>query len=253
MTDARPDITDDAVLGGRLRLLQPLKGHRVGHDALLLAASVPADARRAVDLGAGVGSAGLALAVRLAGVEVALVEIDPATAALARENAGRQVPDIGARIEVVTADVAALARPSGPPAPAAGRADVVLMNPPFNDPARHRTSPHERRAHAHMAADVALDTWVRAADRLLEPAGRLCLIHRPEALEAVLGALKGRFGAVAIRPVHPAPDAPAIRILVTALKGRRTPASLLPGLVLADASGHPSAAAERVLRAGEGI
>lgn len=253
-TDVPPaDITDDAVLGGRLRLLQPAKGHRVGHDALLLAASVPAEARRAVDLGAGVGSAGLALAVRVPEARIMLVEIDPAMAALARENAARQEPDLGGRVEMVEADVAMLARPGGPATPAAGGADVVLMNPPFNDPARHRTSPHERRAHAHMAADAALELWVRAADRLLEPAGRLCLIHRPEALEAVLAALKGRFGAAAIRPVHPGPELPAIRILVSALKGRRTPPSVLPGLVLANEAGRPSAAAERVLRGGEGI
>ncbi|MDF2994802.1 MAG: Methyltransferase type 11 [Xanthobacteraceae bacterium] len=253
LSDLSSDITDDAVLGGRLRLLQPATGHRVGHDALLLAASVPEDARRAVDLGAGVGSAGLALAVRLTEIEVTLVEIDPAMATLARENAGRQEPDLRARVVVVAADVASLARPSGPAAPAAAGADVVLMNPPFNDPARHRVSPHERRAHAHMAADATLDMWVRAAERLLEPGGRLCLIHRPEALEAVLGTLKGRFGAAAIRPVHPGPAAPAIRILVIALKGRRTPPSLLPGLVLADEAGRPSEAAERVLRGGAGI
>ena len=33
------ETTDDAVLGGRLRLLQPKRGHRVGHDAILLAAA----------------------------------------------------------------------------------------------------------------------------------------------------------------------------------------------------------------------
>ena len=40
---APPDaITDDAVLGGRLELLQQKRGHRVGHDAILLAAACPA-------------------------------------------------------------------------------------------------------------------------------------------------------------------------------------------------------------------
>lgn len=247
------DITDDAVLDGRLRLLQPAKGHRVGHDALLLAASVPEGARHAVDLGAGVGSAGLAFAVRVPEARVVLVEIDPAMAALAWENARRQVPDIGARIDVVTADVATLGRAAGPSLPARGGADVVLMNPPFNDPARHRISPRAGRALAHMGAQAVLEDWTRAADRLLQAGGTLCLIHRPEALDMVMGALAGRFGAVAIRPVHPAPEAPAIRILVTALKGRRTPPSLLPGLVLADAAGRPTPAAERVLREARGI
>lgn len=249
-----PDaLTDDAFLGGALRLLQPAKGHRAGHDALLLAASVVAGARHAVDLGAGVGAAGLALAVRLGEVAVDLVEIDPATAALARRNAARQMPDLSARVRVFEADVTRLGRPSGPPLPAARSADVVLVNPPFNDPARHRVSPTERRALAHMGADIGFEDWVRAAERLLMPDGALHLIHRPEALEPLLAALHGRFGAVTIRPVHSRPDAPAIRLLVGALKSRRTLPAFLPPLLLADADGRPSARAEAILRQGVGL
>ncbi|CAA0111154.1 tRNA1(Val) (adenine(37)-N6)-methyltransferase [Starkeya nomas] len=253
--DIPPDeaLTDDAFLGGRLRLLQPPRGHRAGHDAMLLAASAPADARRAVDLGAGVGAAGLAFAVRADKAEVTLVEIDPPTAALAARNAARQQPDIAARVKVVVADIARLGRPSGPERPAAGSAGLVLMNPPFNDPARHRASPHAGRALAHSVADADAETWLRAAERLLEAGGRLALIHRPEAIEALLAAMKGRFGAVTIRPVHPLPDAPANRVLIGAVKGRRTPPALLPGLVLSDGAGRPSAVAERLLRRGEAI
>lgn len=247
------DVTDDAFLGGRLRLLQPARGHRAGHDALLLAASVPDDARRAVDLGAGVGTAGLALAVRLPEVAVTLVEIDPATAALAARNAARQLPNLSMRLDVAIADVATLGRPGGPARPGPRAADAVLMNPPFNDPARHRVSPRGARALAHAVPDADVASWITAAERLLEPGGRLALIHRPEAIEALLAALKGRFGAVTIRPVHPRADAPAIRLLVGAVKGRRTPPALLPPLVLADAEGRPSPAAVRILREGASV
>ena len=55
--------TLDAVLGGRLSLRQPRRGHRFGHDAILLAAATDArSGQHAVELGAGVGAAGLALA-----------------------------------------------------------------------------------------------------------------------------------------------------------------------------------------------
>src|SRR5262245_64627827 len=81
------DLTEDAVLGGKLRLKQPTGGHRFGHDAILLAAACPARAgERVVDLGAGVGAAGLALALRVDGTKLVLVEIDAALAALAAEN-----------------------------------------------------------------------------------------------------------------------------------------------------------------------
>src|ERR1700690_3734123 len=87
MTDPG-EFTEDAFLGGQLRLRQPKSGHRAGHDAMLLAAATPArPGDRVVDLGAGVGAAGLALARRVAGLKLVLVELDSALADLARGNA----------------------------------------------------------------------------------------------------------------------------------------------------------------------
>ena len=58
---AEAETSEDAVLGGRLVLRQPLRGHRFGHDAILLAAATAAQAgEQAIELGAGVGAAGLA-------------------------------------------------------------------------------------------------------------------------------------------------------------------------------------------------
>ena len=137
------DTTEDAALGGRLVLRQPKRGHRFGHDAILLAAAV--DARPgeiAVDLGAGVGTAGLALAQRVPGLEVRLVEIDATLADLARENAARN--RLSDRVLVVTLDVAA-DRNAFERHGMAG-VDHVLMNPPFNDPARQMSRPMRRGA-----------------------------------------------------------------------------------------------------------
>ena len=41
MTDSG-EFTEDAFLGGQLRLRQRKSGHRAGHDAMLLAAATPA-------------------------------------------------------------------------------------------------------------------------------------------------------------------------------------------------------------------
>src|SRR3978361_2100569 len=88
MTELTHELTEDAFLGGRLRLRQPKSGHRAGHDAMLLAAATPARAGdRVVDFGAGVRAAGLALARRVAGLDLVLVEIDAGLADLARGNA----------------------------------------------------------------------------------------------------------------------------------------------------------------------
>src|SRR5689334_22694661 len=89
MTEPAGDVTDDLFLGGRLRLRQPKRGHRAGHDAMLLAAATAArTGDRVADFGAGVGAAGLAVAIRVPGIDLVLVEIDETLAALARTNAG---------------------------------------------------------------------------------------------------------------------------------------------------------------------
>ena len=126
----------------------------------------------------------------------------------------------------------------------------VLMNPPFNDPVRQQTSPDRRRRLAHAAPPAALNAWIRTAARLLRPRGTLTLIFRADGLLELGRALDSVFGALAVMPVYPKPDEPAIRILVRATKGSRAPLALLPGLVLNDAGGHPTPQAEAVLRAG---
>jgi tRNA1(Val) A37 N6-methylase TrmN6 len=243
------DLSEDAVLGGRLRLRQFKHGHRVGHDAILLAAACPGHAgERAADLGAGVGAAGLALAARVAGINVTLVEVDARLAALARQNAVRN--ELAARVSVANLDVMAPARAHAAAGLDPGSLARVLMNPPFNDPVRQRASPDSGRQLAHTGPHQTLGDWVRAAGRLLRPRGTLTLIWRADALDDVLQALALLFGAATVLPIHPKPGKAAVRVLVRATKGSRAPLALLPGFVLNDAAGRVSAAAELVLRQG---
>jgi len=248
MADAILETSDDAVLGGRLMLRQPLKGHRVGHDAILLAAATEANAgEHAIDLGAGVGAAGLALAQRVPGLDVTLVEIDPALSALAAGNAQRN--GLAGRVRVLMLDVSipgAFAAAGLEPA----SADRVLMNPPFN-PARQNVSPDARRRLAHAGGPETLRHWLETAVLLLKPGGVLTLIWRADELDAVLEALRADFGGFAVLPVYPRPGAPAIRVLVRASKGGRAPLVEAAGLTLNDLRGQPSAAAEAVLRDGQ--
>jgi tRNA1(Val) A37 N6-methylase TrmN6 len=239
--------SEDAALGGKLVLRQPRRGHRFGHDAILLAAAVAAEpGETAVDLGAGVGAVGLALARRVEGVAVTLVEIDPALAELGRENAARN--GLAARVRTVCLDVIAPAAAFAAAGLEPGSADHVVMNPPFN--AADNPSPDRGRRLARTTSDETLRHWLGTAARLLRPSGMITLIWRADGLGDVLAALATGFGAISILPVHPKPDTPAIRLLVTAVKDRSGPPTLLPGFVLADAGGRPSARAEAVLRDG---
>jgi len=243
------ETSEDAVLGGYLRLRQPLAGHRVGHDAILLAAATSGRAgEHAVDLGAGVGAAGLALAARVAGLKVTLVEIDAALCALAADNA--RLNKLDDRVNVVACDAE-----DGEALVAAGLssgcADRVLMNPPFHDASRQNPSPDPRRRLAYAAAPGLLRRWVASAARLLKPQGLLTLIWRADALAEVESALAVEFGSIAVLPVHPRVDAPAIRVLVRAMKSGLGAPLTCPVLILNDQNGRPTAAAEAVLRGGK--
>ena len=244
------EASEDAVLGGRLVLRQPLRGHRVGHDAILLAAATSAKSGdHAIDLGSGVGGAGLALARRIEGLNVTLVEIDPVLTALAAGNAQRN--DLSDRVRAVRLDVESSAADFAAAGLAPASAACVLMNPPFN--VAQQPSPDQARRLAHAASAATLERWLRAAARLLRPDGVVTLIWRADGLADVLAALDQDFGAITVLPIHPKPGAPAIRVLVRATKGSRAPLVLLPGFPLADADGKPTAAAEAALRKGEAL
>jgi tRNA1(Val) A37 N6-methylase TrmN6 len=243
MTDPR-DFTEDAFLGGRLRLRQPRSGHRAGHDAVLLAAATPArSGNRVVDLGAGVGAAGLAVAQRVAGIELVLVEIDEGLAGLARGNAVANA--IAA--DVIMLDVTSAAGVFAAAGLAPDSVDVVLMNPPFNDPERHRASPDKVREIAHVATAATLESWVHAARRILKSGGALSLIWRADRLVEALSALGRGFGSLELLPVHPEAKVPAIRVLIRAIKGGKAPLQMHAALVLNDESALPNKQVQDVL------
>jgi len=247
-TDKALDVTEDAFLGGGLHLRQLKSGHRAGHDAMLLAAATPAQpGNRVADLGAGVGAAGLAVARRASGIDLVLVEIDVTLAGLAGSNAA---------LNALAADVIVLDVNSSADAFAAAglspdSVDVVLMNPPFNDVARHRISPDKARGTAHVATATTLANWIHAARRILKSKGVLTLIWRADGIAEVLAALDHGFGSLEILAVHGDVKAPANRILIRATKGGRAPTQIHPALMLNDESGVPNKKVQEIL-AGKG-
>jgi tRNA1(Val) A37 N6-methylase TrmN6 len=249
MTEPCHEFTEDAFLGGKLHLRQPKSGHRAGHDAMLLAAAtLVRSGDRVVEFGAGVGAAGLAVAKRVAGIKLVLVEVDEGLAELARGNAVSNA---------IAADLIVLDVTSGPGAfEAAGlsvdSADVVLMNPPFNDSARHRASPDKARASAHVATPATLESWIHASRRILKSGGVLAMIWRADGIAEVLAALDRGFGSLAIVPVHADATSPAIRLLVRAIKGGKAPTRVEPALILNDEFARPNQKAQDIL-AGKGI
>jgi tRNA1Val (adenine37-N6)-methyltransferase len=242
---APDEVSDDKFLCGRLRLLQPRQGYRAATDPVLLAAACAAQPGQSVlDLGCGVGAASLCLGLRVPGLHLAGLELQPAYADLARQNAARN----GIALTVVEGDITAM--------PAAMRHgfDHVIANPPYYPPGG-TPSPVTSRATA-MQVDTPLSAWVEAASRRLHPGGWLTMITGADALPQILAALSPKLGSATVLPLAPRDGKPALRILLRARKGGRAAFRLLAPFVIHAGAAHDgdresyTPAANAVLREG---
>ena len=239
-------FTDDRILGGRICLRQPARGYRAGLDAALLAAACDAGAgARVIDPGCGVGAALLAAAARQPGAMFWGVERDPASAAFARHNIAAN--GLGARAEVLEADIARGALPAGAPF------DASLCNPPFFDDPTTLRPPAAAKRGAHLA-DAGLAAWAGYLVKAVRDGGTITLIHRADRLADILALLGAKAGSFQIRPVQPFADEAAGRVIVRAVRGGRAPLRLLAPLVLHVRDGAKHAdAAEAILRGDAGL
>ncbi|HEV2366160.1 MAG TPA: methyltransferase [Caulobacteraceae bacterium] len=226
---AKERLTNDAVLGGRIRLRQPARGYRAGLDAALLAAACAGLKGRVLEAGCGVGAAMLAAARRAPGARFTGVEKDPALTELARQNIAAN--GLGDRVEAITGDIAA---PFSSLCLASF--DAAIANPPFfDDPSRLRGPDPAKRA-AWLTAE-GLAAWTGFLLKSVRERGIIILIHRAERLADLLAALTPKAGSFQIRPAHPWPDAPASRVIVRAVKTGGAPLRLLPPLFLHERDG----------------
>ena len=232
--DVPVDITEDSLLGGRVRFLQPVDGYRAAVDPVLLAASGPAqDGDRVLDLGCGAGAISLCLLARVPGLTVTGIEQAPEMRDLAERNAAlngvtdRFAPHLG-RVE------------ARPPLFEEGAFDLVLANPPYLETDRADLPESALKAAAHVEGEVPLAEWVEAAYRALRYKGRLAMVHRADRLADMLEPMQKRFGGLQIHPLYPKAGRDAKRVIVMARKGVRTPLSLSSGVVLHNMDGSYS-------------
>lgn len=217
------DTTEDALLRGRIRLLQPVRGLRASLDPVLLAGFVQPPFGDFLDLGCGSGVLAFLLLARDPAATGLAVDIQPRLADLARR--GAEVNGFAARLKVIAGDVRQL--DVGP-----RRFSLIATNPPFRPIGSGVLPPDRERSLAHFEVALTLREWVRVTDRLLSPDGRLAVIYPAARLEDLQLALSAHgFRAVRVRMVVPRADEPPGRVLVEARRGTGS-AALEPPLVV---------------------
>lgn len=239
-TSMESELTENAVMGGRVRLLQPRRGYRIAVDAVLLAAAVDARSGESVlDLGAGVGAVGLCIAARVAACHVTGIELQPALAALAERNAV-----INGAADRVRTHVHDLAQPLPPDL---GPFDHVVTNPPYLAAAVADPSPDRSKALATVESSADLARWLSVATGALKPAGTLLVIHRSDRLEEIVGTLSRLgWGDVTVKRLPP-----AARVLVRARRAKELRRRESAPLVLHRPGGGYTDEAEAILRHGQ--
>lgn len=240
-------ITTDDFLGGRLKIRQPSKGYRAGIDPVFLAASIPARCgQTALELGCGTGVAALCLAARVPEISITGVEIHPELAELAVQNAA--LNKIG--MDVVHCDLTAL-----PPQLRARSFDHVFANPPYF---RGGTQAQGARGTGRHE-ETPLSEWIDVAARRLAPRGRMTFILRADRLDEAIVESAARLGSIEILPLAARLGRDASLVIVSAIKGGRTPLRLRASVILHDGPKHLSdgdgfsAVASGVLRDGSAL
>jgi tRNA1(Val) A37 N6-methylase TrmN6 len=178
------------VLNRRVQLYQPVEGFRTSLDSVMLAAACPAKAGQSVlDLGCGVGSAGLCVAARVKGIVLSGIDIQADHIELAGKNALLN----GVAASFICADIRDY---EGAPQ------DHVIANPPFSEAGKHTPSPSSSKALArgHMEEDLNLKDWIDAGFHNIKNGGTLTVIHMAGETHTIIQALGKRFGAVEITP-----------------------------------------------------
>lgn len=232
-------VTDDGFLDQRLRIFQPATGYRAGLDAVLLGAAAAAEAPDiALDAGAGVGVAGLVCATLAPAASLTLLEIEPGFAALARRNAARN--PVADRVRVQEGDLFDAALPLAP------AYDVILTNPPYSSENEGTVSPDLLRR-ASFVMTHPLGNWLLKLRSLLAPGGRLVLVHRYMARQAIIAAL-ARHGAVDILPLAAADARAPKRLLARFTEGAAGAPVVHPPLLLHAPGGAFTGPVEDVLR-----
>jgi tRNA1Val (adenine37-N6)-methyltransferase len=228
----REGETVDAILGGRLRIIQKKRGYRFSLDALLLAHfAALRNGEDLIDLGTGGGIIALILARRFHCGRVLGIDIQEELAAMAKRSV--VLNGLEGHVEIRQGD---LRRPETLCQPESFSAAV--FNPPYRRLQSGRMNPDAEKAMArHEIAGSAAD-FLAAADYALRPDGRAYAIYPAARMVELLTRMRERrIEPKRLRLVHSCSGASGAFVLLEVVRGGREELKVLPPLFIHEAAG----------------
>lgn len=244
------EVIETTLLNGRVKLLQPKLGFHASIDTIFLAAAAPVKERmNMLDVGCGVGSAGLCVLTRAKNIHLTGIDIQGDLIDLAMQNAA--LNGLSEHTRFVQGDI------RHEKLVADNDFQVVLMNPPYQEGGTHTPSPTRNKAlsHGEEASGATLEDWVKYAHKKLKQAGTLVMIHRADRMSEIVATLERRrwFGSLVIYPLFSRAGDDAKRVIIRARKERFAPMALKTGMVIHETDGKYTGGAQSVLSAAEAL
>ena len=224
------------------RFLPASSGFPLGTDSVLLAdfARGSGKIRTVADLGCGAGVLTVLLLQKFPPSRAFGIEIQPEAAAACLENLA--LNELSARTEIRCGDL----RERGD-LPAAGSFDLVVSNPPYFAAGRGYSAPEATRAAARDERFCTLADVCRAAAYLCRWGGSFAVVHRPERLSELFGAMTASgVEPKRLRLVTPRAERAPSLVLVEGRRGGNPGLTIEPPLVLQDDTGADSLEIQRI-------
>ena len=212
------------ILYGALKMHQPREGDgpRVNVDTVLLAHFARFSPRaKVLEMGCAQGAVSLILAKRRSietadrNIEIPPIEgidIQERLISLAQKNAS--LNDLDKMVDFRVRDLRNFRADYD-----AGSFDIVIMNPPYDEPGRSRPSPSGAMAAAMHGSECSLFDVVAASRYLLKNGGKLFLVLRAKRAGELFSLLnEANIRPKRMRAIHPKPDREASVVLVEAVR-----------------------------------
>lgn len=200
-----------------------------GMDAVLLSSFAQVKkGEKALDLGTGTGIIPILLEAKTQGEHFTGLEIQPESAEMAQRSV--KYNHLEEKVSIVTGDIKEASQIFG-----ADSMEVITTNPPYMIGQHGLKNPGDAKAIARHEILCNLDDILRESARILKPAGRFYMVHRPFRLAEIFAKMvEYRIEPKRMRLVHPYIDKEPNMVLIEGLRGGKSRITVEKPLIVYD-------------------